>query len=78
MRRLLARPWTEEDTAFLQRLIASGASAARASVAMKRNKVNLMVKARELGMPFMSLREQRKMQARVEERQKPGVPRERG
>jgi hypothetical protein len=78
MRRPLARPWTEDDTALLQRLVASGASAARASVAMKRNKGNLMVKARELGMPFLTPREQRKMQARAEEhqRQKHGTPRE--
>jgi len=64
MRRPLARPWTEEDTALLRRLVASGASAARASVAMKRNKRNLMIKARELGTPFLTLQERRKMQAR--------------
>ena len=78
MRKLLSRPWTEEDTALLQRLVATGASAARASVAMRRNKGNLVAKARELGTPFMTLREQRKVQAEAEEqqRQEQGLPRE--
>jgi hypothetical protein len=67
MRKLLARPWTQEDTALLQWLVASGASAARASVAMKRNRKNLMVKARELGIPFVTQRKQRKMRARAED-----------
>jgi hypothetical protein len=74
----LSRPWTEEETTLLQRLAASGASAARASVALKRNKVNLMAKARELGTPFMTMRERKKKQARAEEqqRQEQGLSRE--
>ena len=70
MRKLLSRPWTEDETALLRRLVASGASAVRASVALKRNKLNLMAKARALGTPFMTMREQKKMQARAEEQQR--------
>jgi hypothetical protein len=42
---------------------------------MKRNKGNLMVKARELGMPFRGLREQ-KEDANAGGKLKTGLPRE--
>ena len=77
--RKLARPWTEEDDALLRKLACSGASAMRASVAMKRSKSHLISRARELGVPFADVRVQRKMRARAEEeqRQREGLPRTR-
>ena len=46
--------WTESDAARLRALIASGASALRASVALKRSLSVTKLKARELGVPFPS------------------------
>jgi hypothetical protein len=74
--RRIVRPWTEEDIARLKRLQASGASPARASVALKRSRLYVMEKARELGLPFMTMRERRKHQASREaaERVAAGLP----
>ena len=74
--RKLVRPWTEEDDAQLRRLLASGASAARASVAMKRNMKDLRRRASKMGMPFPTLRLRRKRfaEAEAEQRQKEGEP----
>jgi hypothetical protein len=74
--RRIVRSWTEEDIAQLKRLQASGASAARASVALKRSKLYVMEKARALGVPFMTMRERRKRQAGREaaERMAAGLP----
>ena len=65
--RKLTRPWTDEDTELLKRLHASGASALRASLALKRNKTRVMGKARELGIPFLSVRERKKRQTEREQ-----------
>ena len=59
----LTRPWTDKETERLKELHASGASALRASLALKRNKQNVMIRARKLGIPFLSLRELKKRQA---------------
>jgi hypothetical protein len=64
--RRLSRPWSDEDTELLKKLHAAGASALRASVALKRNKSRIMDKARKLGVPFASLRERKKQQAERE------------
>jgi hypothetical protein len=64
--RRLSRPWSEEDTELLKKLHAAGASALRASVALKRNKSRIMEKARKLGVPFPSLRERKKQQVERE------------
>jgi hypothetical protein len=64
--RKLTRPWTDEDDALLLRLAASGASAMRASVALKKNKKHLKARARKLGTPFVVTRRRRKLQARAE------------
>jgi hypothetical protein len=74
--RRIIRPWTEEDIAKLKRLQASGASAARASVALKRSRQYVKEKARALGVPFMTMRERRKRQAGREaaERVAAGLP----
>ena len=76
--RKLVRPWTEEDDAQLQRLLASGATAARASVAMKRNMQQLRVRARKMGMAFPNLQLRKKMLAGAEaaQRHKEGLPRQ--
>ena len=46
--------WSESDAERLRALIASGASALRASVALKRSLSVTKLKARELGVPFPS------------------------
>jgi hypothetical protein len=48
------RVWSESDAERLRGLIASGASALRASVALKRSLSVTKLKARELGVPFPS------------------------
>ena len=74
--RNLSRRWTEEDDALLRELVSAGASASRASVAMKRNRGNVMLRARRLGTPFPTLRAQRvkRMRAEEEQREKQGLP----
>jgi hypothetical protein len=57
------RPWSDDDIAQLKRLQASGASPARASVALNRSRLYVMEKARALGVPFMTMLERRKRQA---------------
>jgi hypothetical protein len=64
--RKLVIPWTDEQTERLKQLHASGASALQASIALKRNKKYVMVRARQLGIPFLSLRELKKRQAERE------------
>jgi GcrA cell cycle regulator len=58
------RPWSESDIEQLKTLVASGASALRASVALKRSLAVTKNKARELGTPFqleVDLRAKRRM-----------------
>jgi hypothetical protein len=57
--------WSESDTARLTALIASGASALRASVALKRSLSVTKLKARELGVPFQSEAELRAKRRRI-------------
>ena len=72
--RRITRPWTEEDIAKLKRLQASGASPARAAIALKRSRQYVKEKARALGVPFMTMRERRKRQAGTAERVAAGLP----
>jgi hypothetical protein len=65
--RRLTRAWSDADAELLKKLHASGASALRASVALKRSKPYLMARARELGIPFASVRERKKRQAEREQ-----------
>jgi hypothetical protein len=46
------KPWHDQGIDRLKALVASGASALRASVALKRSVVQVKKKARELGFPF--------------------------
>ena len=57
--------WSESDAARLRALIASGASALRASVALKRSLSVTKLKARELGVPFRSEAELRAKRRRI-------------
>ena len=45
-------PWSDSDVERLKVLVASGASAVRASVALKRGLAVTKNKAREVGIPF--------------------------
>ena len=57
--------WTESDAERLRALIASGSSALRASVALKRSLSVTKLKARELGVPFQSEAELRAKRRRI-------------
>jgi hypothetical protein len=57
--------WSESDAERLRALIASGASAIRASVALKRSLSVTKLKARELGVPFQSEAELKAKRRRI-------------
>jgi GcrA cell cycle regulator len=57
--------WTEEDAERLKALIQSGASAVRASAALKRPLTTVKLKARKMGMPFPHDRELKKKRQRM-------------
>jgi hypothetical protein len=54
--RVTSRSWTTEQIALLLSLIDSGVSAVRASVVLKRPKLAVQNKARQLGRPFPDVR----------------------
>ena len=60
MRPVRYRVWTEEEDERLKALILSGASAVRASAALKRPLTTVKLKARKMGMPFRHDRELKK------------------
>jgi hypothetical protein len=72
----MPKEWTEDEIRKLKRLREIGASAVRASLALKRNKAAVRAKARELGIAFPDRRtfrtEQRMKEA--EARVKAGLP----
>ena len=57
--------WTEEDAERLKALISSGASAVRASAALKRPLTTVKLKARKMGMPFPHDRELKMQRQRM-------------
>jgi hypothetical protein len=57
MPRVSRRSWTNEQIELLFTLVQKGVSPARASVALKRPKLAVQNKARELGRPFPDARE---------------------
>jgi hypothetical protein len=59
MPRVTSRSWTEQQIEQLRDLVRKGASASRASVALKRSKASVQNKAREIGAPFATERERR-------------------
>jgi hypothetical protein len=56
MRRSRKQAWTPEQLERLSRLISEGASAVRASAALKRTIVAVQTKANSLGTPFPLMR----------------------
>ena len=56
MNRLACSKWTTEQIELLCALVDSGASAVRASVVLKRPKMAVQNKARQLGRPFPDVR----------------------
>jgi hypothetical protein len=59
--------WTEQQLALLRRLHREDASLARASVILKKSPTWLRARARELGIPFRSVRERKNIQREKEE-----------
>jgi GcrA cell cycle regulator len=53
----MKRVWTPEHIARLEELARSGASAARASAALRRTISSVRIKANSLGTPFPSVRQ---------------------
>jgi hypothetical protein len=56
MTRVTSRSWTQDQINLLFSLIEKGASPARASVALRRPKLAVQNKARQLGRPFEDVR----------------------
>jgi GcrA cell cycle regulator len=59
------KAWSERDIERLKGMVASGASALRASIALKRSLAMTKRKANELGFPFRSDAELRKERHRI-------------
>jgi hypothetical protein len=57
MTRITRQSWTPDQIGLLISMIEKGASPARASVALRRSKLAVQSKARQLGQPFMDVRE---------------------
>jgi hypothetical protein len=57
MTRVTRRSWTHEQIDLLFALVQKGVSPARASVALRRPKLAVQNKARELGRPFPDVRD---------------------
>jgi hypothetical protein len=51
---LIIKPWSQDDIERLKAMAASGASALRTSIALKRSLATTKRKAHELGIPFSS------------------------
>jgi hypothetical protein len=61
----LRRVWSESDTERLKAMVASGASALRASIALKRSLAVTKRKAHQLGCPFRTNAELRNERRRI-------------
>lgn len=66
--------WSESDAERLKALVASGASALRASVALKRSLSVTKLKARDLGVPFRSEAELRAKRRQIFQNSTDGPP----
>jgi hypothetical protein len=58
-------PWSDSDIEQLKTLVASGASAVRASVALKRTLAVTKNKARDIGVPFRPEAEMRRERQKI-------------
>jgi hypothetical protein len=56
MTRVTSRSWTSDQISLLLSLVEKGASSARASAALRRPKLAVQTKARQLGKPFKDVR----------------------
>ena len=61
----LKKAWSESDIERLKAMVISGASAVRASIALKRSLAMTQRKANELGYPFRAEAELRKERRRI-------------
>jgi hypothetical protein len=69
------RGWTNEECERLIQFVNTGASAARASVALRRTMKSVQCQARKLGKPFPTLRAARRQrQAKLEAAMRTGPP----
>jgi hypothetical protein len=57
MTRITRQSWTPEQIALLLSMVEKGASPLRASVVLKRPKLAVQTKARQLGRPFRDVRD---------------------
>ena len=63
--------WDDAQVERLKQMAASGASMLRISAALRRNTTSVQVKARKLGIPFVGLREAKKLRdAKIAEAEK--------
>jgi hypothetical protein len=60
------KPWTEEECLRLRKLHAAGASVVRAALALKKSPNGVKTKARQLGIPFQTMRERKRLQREKE------------
>ena len=72
----MSKEWAEDEIAKLRRLRELGASVSRASVALKRGKAAVRLKAKELGIPFPYLHDVRRQRQAKEAavRNRAGLP----
>jgi hypothetical protein len=62
---LIIKPWSQDDIERLKAMAASGASALRTSIALKRSLATTKRKAHELGTPFRANAELRKQRRQI-------------
>jgi hypothetical protein len=63
--------WDDEQVERLKQMAAGGASMLRISAALRRNTTSVQVKARKLGIPFVGMREAKKLRdAKIAEAEK--------
>jgi hypothetical protein len=74
-RHITSRTWRAEDVQLLKTLVASGVSAARASVALKRSILSVKAKAKESGFPFPDERDLKRERLGLPPLNKGGVTR---
>jgi hypothetical protein len=77
MNRLACSKWTAQQIELLCTLVDSGASAVRASVVLKRPKMAVQNKARQLGRPFPDVRNVRAKRLAREATERQAIERQR-
>jgi hypothetical protein len=59
------KSWDDQENERLKALVSSGASAGRASIALKRTILSVQIQARKLGTPFPDIREERRKRRKI-------------